>query len=559
MPDIKVSPTVRDASDEAAVKRESAAAGPAAQDRAPASSSAQPRARVRVVGQTDAMATLRRLRAETKATLQNPQALARHASPAPSGTKHPREAAAGALPSNGATTSPRASDGSVVPGEREAGLLALLKLEAEARSVRDIAELSVLVANEARRLVRARQIFVLRRERERLRLVAVTALPTVDRMAPLTQTIEAVVAHLESEGHAGKPSEFRLSAYAEASDDTARSYPLQEAAWVPYRDRDGAVFAGMLLTREAHWLERDMVIAARLGATFAHAWNALEPRPAFVRSWRPSRRATLLVTAVLLALAFVPVSLTTLAPVEIVPRDPYVIAAPIDGVVEDIPIEPNSRVAEDTVLVKFEDTTLRNRLEVAEREVHVAAARLKTTTQIAFADESGRHELAVARAELQLKTAERDFARDLLAKAEIRAPRSGLAVLGDKKELIGRPLSVGERILEIADPSLVEARIEVPVADSIILKPGARVKLLLDANPLGSIGAVVVSSNFQARMSDASVLSFRVIAAIDQDIGAGATPRLGARGTAQIYGERVALGFYLLRRPFAKLRQWTGL
>ena len=181
---------------------------------------------------------------------------------------------------------------------------------------------------------------------------------------------------------------------------------------------------------------------------------------------------------------------------------------------------------------------------------------MRTTTQLAFADDRGRHELGVARAELALKTAERNFAADMLAKTELRAPRDGLVVLADKKELLGRPLTVGERILEIADPAAMEVRIEVPVADAIILNNGAPVKLLLDSSPLAAIPAHVVRANYQAKLSDASVLSFRVTAAFANGETAA---RLGARGTAQIYGGRVTLGFYLLRRPFAKLRQWTGM
>jgi hypothetical protein len=520
---------------------------------------------------TAAMKSLRRLHAEASAAVaaagDGDGRVGPGSASAPAGEAARVAAPAAASPGRETSASAPVSTPSQRPAEastgagtdREAGLLALLKLEADARAMKSTGELALLIANEARRLTRARQVFVLHRQRDALRLVAVTALPSVDRMAPLTHTVETVARHVESEGHAAQACDFRFDAYAGAGNDTAASYPLQEAAWVPFTGRDGDLFAGMILTRETAWLERDLVIAKRLGSTFAHAWSALEATSPITGALLPRRRTLAAVAVVLSALGFVPVSLTTLAPVEIVPRDPFVVAAPIDGVIEDVPIEPNARVGEGALLVKFEDTTLRNRLEVAEREVQVAAARLKTTTQLAFVDENGRHDLAVARAELQLKTAERDFARDLLGKAEIRAPRAGLAVLGDKKELIGRPLSVGERILEIADPGLVEARIEIPVSDSIILRNGAPVKLLLDSNPLASIEAKVIASDFQARMSDAAVLSFRAIAEIDVASAARTPLRLGARGTAQIYGERVALGFYLLRRPFAKLRQWTGL
>lgn len=493
-----------------------------------------------------ALEKLAQLRAEAAASAAAAAPIAGRAAPATKNSAGGADAVAPAAPSQSPVN------------DREAGLLALLKLEAEARKCVDTSELALLIVNQTRRLVQARQMFVLARQRGDMRLVGVTALPVIDRTAPLTQTIESIAAHLESAGQSGKTCEFRIAAYATAGDETAASYPLQDAVWVPFTGRGGDVFGGVILTRELPWQEREIVIATRLAGTFAHAWQALAPVQLLSpSSLLPGRRATLVMAAALAVLGFVPVSLTTLAPVEIVPRDPFVVAAPIDGVVENVPVEANSSVEPGTLLVKFESTMLGNKLEVAEREVQVAAARLKTTTQLAFADESGRHELAVARADLQLKIAERDFARDLLSKTEIRAPRAGLAVLGDKKELIGRPMSVGQRILEIADPRQVEARIEVPVADAIILKPGARAKLLLDANPLGSIEAKVTSTSYQARLSDAQVLSFRITAALENS--GAASPRLGARGTAQIYGERVPLGFYLLRRPFAKIRQWTGL
>lgn len=448
------------------------------------------------------------------------------------------------------------SSGDSKPSDREAGLMEMLRIEGETRDARTKVELLALIANAPRRITRARQIFVVRQVAGRWQVVAISSLPAVDRTSPLVRFIEHTLQRLDAEGHGAKPKEFRLSAYANADDAAGKDYPMQEGLWIPFCDRQENVFGGMLLTREIAWQERDIVIAARLGGVYQHAMQALEGRQPLWRWLHLTGRVRLALAVGLLALGFLPVSLTTLAPAEVVARAPFVVAAPIEGVIDDIPIAPNTHVERGTLLVKFDDTLLRNKYEIAEREVLVAEARLKTTTQLAFADERGRHEMAVARADLLLKTVERDFAKEMLAKTEIRAPRAGLAVLTNKKELIGRPMTVGERILEIANPADVEVRIDVPVDDAIILRDGAKVKLLLDADPLAAIDARIVHSDYQARPSDANVLSFRAIAELTSN---GQLPRLGGRGSAQIYGERVALAFYLLRRPFAKLRQWTGL
>ena len=444
-----------------------------------------------------------------------------------------------------------------VENEREAARLLLLAIEAEAREAATLLELYTLIANETPKLTRARQVFVIRQDGNGPKVVNVSSIARVDRGAPLLQWIEQTIARVAAEHGLDKLREFDLSAYAGPSDTMARAYPLRQAIWVPFNDRSGGICGGMLLTREIAWTERDTLIASRIAGAYGHAVISLEASERKLARYLPGKRAWLIAFAAIAALLLVPVSMTTLAPVEVVPRKPFIVASEVDGVIEDIPIEPNTMVKAGQVLVHFANTVLKNRLQLAEREVLVAEARLKTTTQVAFADVRGKHELAVTRAELELKTAERDYARELLAKTDIKAARDGLAVFSNKNELIGRPVSVGERLLQIADPEAFEFQLDVPVADSIILSEGARTKIFLDNSPLTSLEATICRTEFLARPNDGVTLSFRVTAKPEAE--KMTAPRLGARGTAQIYGERVPIGFYLLRRPFTVFRQWIGL
>jgi multidrug resistance efflux pump len=249
--------------------------------------------------------------------------------------------------------------------------------------------------------------------------------------------------------------------------------------------------------------------------------------------------------------------MTTLAPLEIAARNATIVTAPIDGVIEAIPVEANSAVKAGDSLVRLVDTNLRNKLAVAEREAQVADAKVKKTLLLAVTDTRGRHELAIARAELAVKTAERDYARDLLARATVVAGKDGLALFGDKREMIGKPVSVGEKIMEIADPAAVEIRVDIPVSDVIILKPGARVKVFLDSAPLTPLEAKIVRADYQAKQHDGGPLAFRATAVLSDETVAA--PRLGIRGTAEVFGGTVPFIFYVLRRPISGLRQWVGI
>jgi len=139
----------------------------------------------------------------------------------------------------------------------------------------------------------------------------------------------------------------------------------------------------------------------------------------------------------------------------------------------------------------------------------------------------------------------------------VLALRDGIAVFADKRELTGKPVAVGERLIEIADPGRIELRIELPVADAIALADGARVSAFLDSDPIRPYAATIERSDYKARPGEGDVAVFRIVASIEA--GDRELPRLGVRGTAQIYGSDVPLAFYLFRRPIAHFRQWTGL
>ncbi len=444
--------------------------------------------------------------------------------------------------------------------DASAGLMALLNVESDARQARSVEELRHLIANETRKLSRARQIFVFGPARKSPPILTISGLPLVERSSPLVQGLEQAIKGLEADAGLGDTCEFDLFAYAKTEGDFVRGYPFRAMLWTPLRARRGENLGGLLLARERAWTRSDILIAKRLAATYAHAMALLiaEPKLAARLATSVYLARYALIGAGLLALAAlaIPVPMTTLAPFEITPQDPVVVAAPIEGVIDEILVDPSDRVNVDQVLVRFTDTSLRNRLDVAEREMSVAEARLKQATQLAFNDVQGRHDMSVARAEWDLKTAERDFAKNLFDRAVIKAPHAGVAVYADKKSLIGRPVAVGERLMQIADPGHIEATIDVAVGDAIDLKPGAAVKLFLDSDPLNAREAKVSEADYLARPRPGNILAYRVVARFDE---AGKLPRLGARGTAQIYGDRVVLAYYLFRRPIAALRQWAGL
>ena len=72
------------------------------------------------------------------------------------------------------------------------------------------------------------------------------------------------------------------------------------------------------------------------------------------------------------------------APVQVVPDQAYNVTAPIDGVIERIERAPNARIEKGDTLFVFDDTTLKNKYALSDREVGIAEADYRRSMQGAF-------------------------------------------------------------------------------------------------------------------------------------------------------------------------------
>ena len=464
-------------------------------------------------------------------------------------------AANGAAGQSTASPQPASSHSAIDP--QVAALSQLLRLEAEVRQAPAEAALLHLIANEVRGLVRARQAFVMSGARAgSFRVKTVSSMAVIDRNVPMIQWVERIIRGLADDKGTAAIADFALPAYADASDRMTSSYPFPFMLWVPLSARNNPGRDGVLLTRETPWLEADVRIAARLAETCGHALLLHRNRSHRLQLRLPVRVTSLAAAAAMVAAGFIPVPMTALAPLEVVARDPQTVTMPVEGIVQQVLVEPNSRVLAGQRLVQMVDTIPRNKLELAEREVLVAEAKLEKASSLSFSDARGRHELGIARAELALRQAERDYTRTMLDRTVLLAAKAGIAVFADRKELEGKPLAVGEKVMLIADPKAVELKIDLAVADSIVLAPGTRVKAFLDSDPLHPLEATVGRIDYQARLSESGVAAYRMIADLEAE---ARPPQLGVRGTAQLYGPPAPFAVFLLRRPLSALRQWAGL
>nr|WP_295083896.1 HlyD family efflux transporter periplasmic adaptor subunit [uncultured Roseateles sp.] len=447
-------------------------------------------------------------------------------------------------------------------------LLSLLQLQRRAREASTPEALGFVMVNETLQLLPYRQA-VLWSEAGMGKVAAVSGLPQPDSGAPYVQWVGRLCRYLmRSLPDPGAAPETASSLNEVAPDLLPEALRADWPQWLPAsalwlrlgqeaNQAGEPAEAGLLLTRDEPWLPHEKALLQELAHAYAHALHAFAPRQA----WRGRISAALSSKsrpwwlAGLLLLSLCPVRLTALAPAEVVPQNPFMVRAPLDGVIERFDIHPNEVVQPGTPLFSLDTSVLRTRMELARKALDAAQEEYRQSAQAAVTSDKSRAETALRRGKLQEKAVEVDYTAEQLARIQVKADRKGVAVFADANDWVGKTVSLGERVLLIADPAQVELLAWLPAADLLPLAPGDRLTLYPQGAPLQSFDARISSVAYRAEMTRDGFLAYRIKASFE---AGQAPPRIGQLGSARLQGGWAPLIYVALRRPLAVARQWLG-
>lgn len=461
-------------------------------------------------------------------------------------------------------------------------LAALLSLSRKVRGASDIQELSFIAVNESFQLRRYRQAALWLRTGRDLELVALSGLSEFDQSAPYVQWLKALGSSAEL--RSGPVQSLASSNFKGLVQEQWNEWWPAYACAIPLAPQRGFRGGLLVLSRDSEWSPAEKEVLTEWKEILQFAFAALAS-PSLLRRlfaplavhqgerfeaaditnggygprlkrWLARRSPAQLLGMLAATLLFFPVRLTVLAEAELVPRNPSVVRAPIDGVVEKIFVQPNQRVGEGEALLAFDRLSLEAQVRVAERALAAAEAELRQAAQRALMQERQKEALAVAQGELEKRKAELAFLEDLSARSTITAPRDGVVLFGDPSEWVGRPVIVGERVMVIADPSDSEVQLWLGLGDAVPVAEGSEVTLYLDASPLSPLEAALTYLSYAPSERPGGNFAYRGRARLLTENRGQA--RVGLSGTAKLRGETVPFIYWIVRRPWAAARAWLG-
>jgi multidrug resistance efflux pump len=433
---------------------------------------------------------------------------------------------------------------------------ALLQLQQRARAA-SRSELGFLVVNETATIVPYQQAALWQNPATGAAPLVLSGVASADPGGPYSAWLERVFAELAK---SARSREVHIIVAADLPEPLAREWAEwfpANAIWCPLFWRGEALTGALLLGRVDFWHEGDLQLLEALTGTYAQCLLLhRQVRQASLLHRLPAKRRPIAIAVVLILLiAILPVRESVLAPAEIVPVDPAPVRAPFDGVVGSLRVAPNQPVHAGQALVSLDGTQLQTRFAVTQKALDMAREEYTDTSQQAMSDDKAKARLAMLASKVDQEQAELAYDKDMLERAEIVAPVDGIAVFDDSSEWAGKPVTLGERIMLVASPKRTQLQIEVPAASVVSFDLGSPVVFFSNLAPDDPIDGKLVFASYASTATPDGVLSYAFRAALDP----AATPRLGLKGTAKIYGPRRMLALWLLRRPLAMVREWLSI
>ncbi len=432
------------------------------------------------------------------------------------------------------------------------GLSLILQLQQRIRASRTLEEASFIAVNESKQLLHYRQAALWLTGSG---VVALSGLPLPDRNSPYIIWLSELFPSLL---YPAVPTPIAVTTLPKAiAADWHEWLPACGLA-LPLIRPDGSFFGILMLAREEAWQDGELALAAELGSIFSHGLT-LHQRKAPIRdrlrSTGRSLYAKVALAVFLLLVLLIPVHLSVLAPAEVTAKDPFLVRAPLDGVIEQFYIRPNQAVKAGQVLFSMDKTGLRSRQGIARKSYEVAAEEYRQASVLALQDDRGKTEMAPRRGRMEERAADLSGTGKLLQRMESVAPRDGIAIFSDPTDWVGKGVTIGEKVLLIADPLKAELLIRLPVADAIALEPGTRITLYLTNDPQHPHEARLTTAAFRAEVMPGGQVGYRLKADF---VNSSDLPRIGLSGIAKIYGKKVFLGYAIFRRPLTAVRQRLG-
>lgn len=440
-------------------------------------------------------------------------------------------------------------------------LAVINRLNIKAFNAKKKESLIFIILNDTIHAVRYDRATLWQMDLRKPKILGVSGQVEANKDASLTKQWEGMITHLKNPSKAQIISE---ESFEVPGSELWRNYVQKtegKVIWLPiFADEELAL--GLWLEiwdsaaiNEQSYEETLKFLMNFLTPAYGSAWKKLQPRLSLKKQGIGKQQITVALSAFFLFLLFVRVPLRVVAPCEVTASDPILVTAPLDGIIEEVTVEPGEQVSKEQILFEYDKRVPLRNLKVAEKEVEILQAEISRAQAQGLDNKESRAQLAILDLKLKKERINLNLAKWQASQLTVKAPEAGVIILDNPDDWRGKPVQMGEKVLSINDPASTLVRIWIPEDDNIVLNPERPIKVFLNINPESSYTAQITYIANESTMSADYLPSFIAEAEWTEP---PENVKLGLKGTAILYGENVSLFYFLVRKPWAFVRSLVG-
>lgn len=417
-----------------------------------------------------------------------------------------------------------------------------------------------IILNDSIQAVRYDRAALWDMEGKKPKILGVSGQTEANKDARLTKEWQALISSIKDKKKPQLITEASLTGNEKTWLDYHKSIPNITPLWLPILNDDELVLGLWLeifgtLQNPQSIDDSLQFLSKYLTPAYGSSWRKLKPKFTLKEKGIGKKQISLGLLALFLSALIIRVPLRVVAPCEVLANTPFLVTAPLQGIIEEIKVEPGQAVVKDDILVEYDKRVPLRNLRVAQKEVEILQAEENRARTLGLEDKKSLTELGILSLKLEKEKVNLSLAKWQASQLTLKAPIDGIVMLDNPDNWRGKPVQVGEKILSINNPQNTKIRIWIPEDDNVILDMDKPIKIFLNIRPEESIEAKLVYIANESTLSDQYLPSFVAEANwIEQpkDIN------IGLKGTSILYGERVSLLYYLMRKPWAKIRNFIG-
>lgn len=256
------------------------------------------------------------------------------------------------------------------------------------------------------------------------------------------------------------------------------------------------------------------------------------------------RSVFLLILAGFIISLFFKVRMRSKSDFKFVPKNQQVGYAPYSGTIKKIFHKSGDQLKDNDPVIVYDSKEIQLDKALAQGKLLEVTAELDLAKSQSFSDIESRRKVKLLQLRKQQQENKLKKLEWFLSRNTVKAGNSGLLLIEDQELLPGRKVTAGEKLFEIISASDIEAEVYINEKDASVMSDGMKVILFPNASPETMIFTKILNISPVPLLIDNNEFCYIVRVKLLENNKSFLS---GMRGTSNIYGSKVSLGYYLFR------------